>query len=186
MSAETRTTRWVSDTDPQFRYRSTMSLRRPSGHDHRNQMCPLHNLTLLQPRIKQLVSSGQGRTMGTWFLQHTVFLFNTVKVLWQNLYCKKSYINNSDSTCCSLIAWPLYFWIWFLYFWFLNLIKLISLTWMCLYWISYNCLGYIVAMLQLPSEALVFFSFFISPILFCSQVIGDEFCSHFCCSLIIL
>ncbi len=44
-------------------------------------------------------------------------------------------------------------------------------------------LGYkYVAMLQLSFEALVFFSFSISPILFCSQVIGDEFCSHFCCS----
>ncbi len=47
-------------------------------------------------------------------------------------------------------------------------------------------LGYkYVAMLQLSFEALVFFSFSISPILFCSQVIGDEFCSHFCCSLLI-
>ncbi len=41
-------------------------------------------------------------------------------------------------------------------------------------------LGYkYVAMLQLPFEALVLFSFSISPILFCSQVIGDECCSHF-------
>ncbi len=40
-------------------------------------------------------------------------------------------------------------------------------------------LGYkYVAMLLLPFEALVLFSFRISPILFCSQVIGDEFCSH--------
>ncbi len=47
-------------------------------------------------------------------------------------------------------------------------------------------LGYkYVAMLQLPFEALVLFSFSISPILFCSHVIGDEFCSHFCCSLLI-
>ncbi len=37
-------------------------------------------------------------------------------------------------------------------------------------------LGYkYVAMLLLPFEALVLFSFSISPILFCSQVIGDEF-----------
>ncbi len=36
-----------------------------------------------------------------------------------------------------------------------------------------------MAMLQLHFEALVFFSFSISPILFCSHVIGDEFCSTF-------
>ncbi len=40
----------------------TLSPRRPSGQDHGNQMSPLHNLTLLQPRIKLLVSSGQRRT----------------------------------------------------------------------------------------------------------------------------
>ncbi len=31
-------------------------------------------------------------------------------------------------------------------------------------------------LLLLPFESLVLFSFSISPILFCSQVIGDEFC----------
>ncbi len=40
-----------------------------------------------------------------------------------------------------------------------------------------------MAMLLLPFEALVLFSFSISLILFCSQVIADEFCSHFCCRL---
>ena len=30
--------------------------------DHKNQLSPLHNLTLLQPGIELLVSSGQGRT----------------------------------------------------------------------------------------------------------------------------
>ncbi len=40
-------------------------------------------------------------------------------------------------------------------------------------------------LLLLPFESLVLFSFSISPILFCSQVIGDEFCSHFCCRLLI-
>ncbi len=40
----------------------TSSPRRPSGQDHGNQMSPLHNLTLLQPGIKLLVSSGQKRT----------------------------------------------------------------------------------------------------------------------------
>ncbi len=51
--------------------------------------------------------------------------------------------------------------------------------------ISQYILGYkYVAMLQLSFEALVFFPFSISPILFCSHVIGDEFCSHSCCRLI--
>ncbi len=41
-------------------------------------------------------------------------------------------------------------------------------------------LGYkYVAMLQLSFEALVFFSFSISPILFCSHVIGDGFVPTF-------
>ncbi len=42
-----------------------------------------------------------------------------------------------------------------------------------------------MAMLLLLFEALVLFSFSICPIIFCSQVIGDEFCSHFCCRLLI-
>ncbi len=50
-------------------------------------------------------------------------------------------------------------------------------------WVTY-ILGYkYVAMLQLPFEALVHFSFSITPMLFCSQMIGDEFCSNFCCRL---
>ncbi len=39
----------------------TLSPRRPSGQDHRNQMSPLHNLTLVQPRFKLLILSGQRR-----------------------------------------------------------------------------------------------------------------------------
>ncbi len=49
-----------------------------SGQDHGNQICHLHNLTLLQPRIKQLVSSGQRRMT---LFRHTISLFNTVKLL---------------------------------------------------------------------------------------------------------
>ena len=58
MSAETRTTRWAPDTDPLWR----PCLRRPPGQDHRKHMILLHNLTLLQPGIELLVSSGQRRT----------------------------------------------------------------------------------------------------------------------------
>ncbi len=39
----------------------TLSPRRPSGQDHRNQMSHLHSLTLLQPRFKLLILSGQRR-----------------------------------------------------------------------------------------------------------------------------
>ncbi len=60
-----------------------------SVQDHGNQTSPLHNLILLQPRIKLLASSGQRRT-------HTISLFNTVKLLWHNLHCKQRYMNNSD------------------------------------------------------------------------------------------
>ncbi len=55
----------------------------------------------------------------------------------------------------------------------------ISIEW------SQYILGYkYVAMLQLPFEALVLFSFFhlSNPILLTCE---DEFCSHFCCSLLI-
>ncbi len=40
----------------------TLSTRCPLGQDHKNQMSPLYNLTLLQPGIELLVSSGQRRT----------------------------------------------------------------------------------------------------------------------------
>ncbi len=39
----------------------SLTPRRPSRQDLGNQMSPLHNLTLLQPRINLLVSSGQRR-----------------------------------------------------------------------------------------------------------------------------
>ncbi len=52
-------------------------------------MSPLHNMTLLQPRI----------ILGTLF-RHIIsfFLYIYVKLLWHNLQCKKRYINNSDLT----------------------------------------------------------------------------------------
>ncbi len=46
-----------------------MSPRRPSGQDHRNQMSPLQNLTLLRPRFKLLILSGQRRMK---LFQHTM------------------------------------------------------------------------------------------------------------------
>ncbi len=58
------------------------SPRRPSGQDPRDQMSPLHSLTLLN----------------CWFLlargeRNTISLFNTVKLLWHNLHCKKRFRN---------------------------------------------------------------------------------------------
>ncbi len=42
---------------------------RPTRQDHRNQMSPLHNLTLLQPRFKLLILSGQRRKT---LFRHTI------------------------------------------------------------------------------------------------------------------
>ncbi len=47
----------------------SLSPRWPSGPDHGNQMSPLHNLTLLQPRFKLLILSGQRRMT---LFRHTI------------------------------------------------------------------------------------------------------------------
>jgi len=97
----------------------TSSPRRPSAQDHRNQTSPLHNLTLLQPAIKLLVSSGQRRIMAfsfVSFLQKTIFLFNTVTLLWHNLFCKKHYINTVTGVYLTQFSWTVVIYFFCLHF----------------------------------------------------------------------
>ncbi len=94
----------------------TSSPRQQSEQDQWNQMSPLHNLTLLQPRFKLLILSGQRRMT---LFRHTIssskyckadvkppsFISSWCKAALKQFALLKRYTNNSDVTC--LVSWKL-------------------------------------------------------------------------------